>query len=71
VAVVKEASLEPAAHQLLDGADGAEFLEQGVVGDAVKAPGDVSVEDELGLEADEVEHGFDGVVGGASWAEAV
>ena len=70
-AFVQDACLEPIAHQASERPDGVEFLEQGVVGDAVEAFLDIGVEGVLGLEADEVEDGFDGVVGGAPRAKAV
>ena len=69
--VVENARLQPGVGEAGDGADGVEFGFQGGVRDAVEAFGDVGVEDEFGFEADEVEDGFNGVVGGASGAKAV
>jgi len=63
--------LEPGVDKARNRADGVEFGFQSGVRDAVEALGDVGIEDEFGLEADEIEEGFDGVVGGASGAKAV
>jgi hypothetical protein len=71
LAVVNYSGFEPATHQALYRADGVQLVQDGIVRDSVEAFGEVGVEGVFGLETDEVEDGFDGVVWRTTWAKAV